>query len=247
MSDDITLSKVGKTGVFVVMAPGFYLLTSISLALPALLGTLTPEQTWNALTSLSEKTPWPLSIAIILLSYLLGTLTRAIAVEFADRFTSNIFRKLPAGWISGYRHSLRNDCFPYQTMQSWLADKLQLKFTAVAEEAAHGRYNLWKMELCQLAPEAFAYTQELEARVRLMAGMFWAGCGGAAVAAAAIATFAVRRSYDAWLVPVTCLLIVSAMISTVFGSRIRKVRGDEVSFVFLSQEVLRRRTLRNNE
>jgi hypothetical protein len=282
MSEDVTLSKVGKTGFFVVMAPGFYLLACIAMFLRACIGSVRPEDAWTALARTGQAMPWPLTIAVVLLSYLLGILVRTISVGFVDRIAGWAFSKLDPLWkllvnanraetnrrnnadnaassapkgglpaasaeshkptpidSKSFREALLDDRFPYQSMQRWLADKLQLKFFAsVKTEDAHGTYNLWKMELCQLASAAFAYTQELEARVRLIAGMFWAGGGGALAAAAGMLVLWARHSSSGWMGPLFFQLCVSIIIGVVFCLRIRNARGDEVSFVFLSRQVL---------
>jgi len=68
--------------------------------------------------------------------------------------------------------------------------------------------------------------------------MFWAGADGAITSAIAAVLLATKHS--AWLTALVLLFTCSGAIVLIFGSRIRKVRGDEVTFVFLSRAVLHR-------
>ena len=57
-------------------------------------------------------------------------------------------------------------------------------FEVPSKSTIHTAFNYFKTVLCAESPNVFAYTQALEARVRLFAGMFWSAGFGVVVCSA---------------------------------------------------------------
>ena len=93
-------------------------------------------------------------------------------------------------------------------------------------------YDYWKMVLCMREPSAFAYTQSLEARVRLFAGMCWASSVG--VACSLLWTISLFWGQGAWWPAILMLFLASIVIFLAFRLRLRFVRAEEANQVFLA-------------
>lgn len=109
------------------------------------------------------------------------------------------------------------------------------KVTLPSNDAPHGMavFDYWKMVLCTEAPEAFAYTQSLEARVRMFAGMIWAGLLGL-VCASFILCFPHNGSRLLLDYMVFGSLIILWAVSCVLGRVLAAARGvrlDTTSFL----------------
>ncbi|MBI3418380.1 MAG: hypothetical protein HY043_24080 [Verrucomicrobia bacterium] len=114
------------------------------------------------------------------------------------------------------------------------------------ESRLHDIFNFWKMVLCQEAESAFLFTQELEARVRLFAGMFWAGAVGLAITLVgsflvAMNFFGIHLIKPDWCKPLALLTGLSLILCALFGSQLRRVRKHEVRQLFTAYLALYRR------
>lgn len=173
----------------------------------------------------------------LLAAYLAGSVIRAIKVDTADRLCRRLF-----GWAHRDEFSRRmaGELFPYPGLLANLFKSIvvngPLPGAKLPEPGTHhATFDFWKLELAQVAPAAFAYVQQFEARVRLFAGMVWAGLLGTLATLAGLGYAAVRL--DAPVGFQTVLLVqlgLSAAVLVVFGFRLRFVRGTEVAHVFLA-------------
>lgn len=91
---------------------------------------------------------------------------------------------------------------------------------------------IWKMVLCTQSPEAFVFTQELEARVRLFAGMFWAGFLGLGMSLAGHFCLGLGIVRVDWRMPFLVLTALSLVLCFVFGWQVRRVRRQEADMLF---------------
>ncbi|MGA2542181.1 MAG: hypothetical protein ABSG78_11560 [Verrucomicrobiota bacterium] len=101
-------------------------------------------------------------------------------------------------------------------------------------EVWHSAYNFWKAELCRESTTAFEYTQELEGRVRLFATMIWGSFLGLLAGVMGLLLNAKGLLGPDWAVVMVIMVILSAVICYIFGSYLRRVRGQEVASVFLA-------------
>lgn len=244
MSADEVLSRVSRFDFFAIMAPGFYILSTFVVVATAIYDNGAAVNAWVRLLSIVEKasSPWPMVIGIILLSYLIGTIPRAVPVNRADKICKYLFK-----WLQreGYVRFLYEDHFPFRRVLEKQLTALQSNGFANSikipkEGTTHSLFNFWKMIVCEQSPAAFAFTQGLEARVRLFSGMIWAGVAGIVVSLSGILWCGVAAgalTYP-WLSPMLTLFIVSTVIALMFGLRLRVVRGDEVVYLFLAYIVL---------
>ena len=99
-------------------------------------------------------------------------------------------------------------------------------------------YNFWKAELCRESASVFEYTQELEGRVRLFATMFWAALLGLLAGSIGLLLIVPSLSGHGWVKVMLFMMAVSALICFIFGSQLRRVRGQEVASVFVAYVAL---------
>ena len=102
------------------------------------------------------------------------------------------------------------------------------------EETWHSAYNFWKAELCRESATAFEYTQELEGRVRLFATMIWASLLGLFAGVIGLLLTFTSPVGNSWIIVMFIMVTLSAFICFIFGSHLRRVRGQEVASVFLA-------------
>jgi hypothetical protein len=242
------LPHFGRIDFLAIVVPGFYLLANFWLVVLAL-NHPDGESLWTAVQE-AVRAPtenWTVFLGIILASYLLGSLVRAIPVNHADE----LWRVL--GWLAGYLPPATRtewskiDWFPYrEVLQETLSHVEKCRAVGVADpdraclrnvvsgdgKQLHTAYNYWKVAICDTAPGAFEFTQELESRVRLFAGMFWAGGLGAVLLVGGFLVTAARGFGIDW--GFVAVFGVSLLIAAAFGANIGRVRREEVRYVFLT-------------
>jgi hypothetical protein len=207
---------------------------------------------------------WPVAVASLFLAFLIGNMLRALKVNGVDDLWKNWWFeglrkrfKYPKNNDSPYIVVLLKGSFPYPEMlkaelkelnksrpekeRLVLKENLQdLDFTLlsgekeITHETWHSAYNFWKAELCRESAAAFEYTQELEGRVRLFATMFWASLLGLLAGVIGVLLGTASLLVSGWEMVMLFMAILSASICFIFGSQLRRVRGQEVAAVFLA-------------
>lgn len=181
MPTTTVLSRV-KTDFFAILVPGFFIfgvILSIFLA-------FTHKDPKTSILKRIEpffrtlKEYWLLVIILIIIGYLLGNLIRAIRVTTADKFSKTIFSRLV---ISEEKRLIYKGSFPYPLIldkirQDLIDSKLIAKIALPKKNCLYNAWNFWKITIGLQFPDMFNYIQNLESRVRLFAGMFWAGLVG---------------------------------------------------------------------
>jgi hypothetical protein len=228
------LSK-GRFDVFAILGPGLLLVSVIILFMSAWIHPMVSAT--DTLRELSEnfEKHWSWSVVLLFLSYLIGSFLRAVPVKLTDRFCARAFGSVAR---DPYDRKLYKMDFPYLAMLSDQLVALQAHGigtgTKLPEKFAHTIYNFWKLRLCLRAAPAFAHAQELEARVRLFAGMIWAsGATGTLGACGVIASLNASGIHRTWFPIMLGLTLASLICAISLGWRLRRVRGEEVLAVFL--------------
>jgi len=248
MPTTTVLSRV-KSDFFAILVPGLFLLYII---LSIFLAVTQRDPGYSILNRIKPyfaaiKEYWPLAIIIIAAAYLLGNLIRAVRVTTADELikkilslssilTKNKEKKL------GYKSS-----FPYphilNKIKQDLIDSKQIPpLTLPEENCLYNAWNFWKLSICSESPEMFDHIKELESRVRLFAGMFWAGLlgiiGNLIIFVSCMFNSATRV---VWLEYNIYLLFTSTVIFIMFGLNLYRVRRDEARSVFNGYLYLQKR------
>ncbi len=161
-----------------------------------------------------------------------------------------------------YESALRASWFPYPEMLLLELESMkksilllyplvhqeiqrELEFAHLTKDCArlpeiwHSTYNCWKAELCRESADNFEYTQELEGRVRLFASMIWASMLGFLVGFVGLLPKLGNHLGTNRVIFILTILIPSAVISFIFGSYLRRVRGQEVAAVFIAHVMLK--------
>lgn len=236
MATTTILSRV-KTDFFAILVPGsfvFCVVVSVYMAFRY------PDVTIKSMLDSSLKylkEYWPLVIIFIIVGYLLGNVIRSIKVNTADRTAKKLFSRLVA---SEWDQLLFSSGFPYPKMLEKILEQLERsnlvdKTGLPDSESLHNAYNYWKISICSTMPDVFIYIENLESRARLFVGMFWAGFTGllgSIPISIAIALGYVEKSH--WIEFNIIMVLASGLIFYMFGSRIRRVRSQEVGTVFMA-------------
>src|SRR5262245_14549027 len=120
MSARDPLPHFGRIDFLAVVVPGFYLLANLWLVGLAFTHREN-EDVWQAVQA-AMKAPtenWTVFVGIILASYLLGSLVRAVPVNLADRVSQVMLLplRLPLGFVPALRAwGPRFEPFPYRSM-----------------------------------------------------------------------------------------------------------------------------------
>jgi len=229
-----------KGDFFSVMAPGFHLLV-VFLILGISLAWKDPvaidiHEVFSPTKEIYSY--WPNFIIATFLAYLFGHFLRAIPIQSADKLCKKLFRWVAK--LSRPRSALYYSTdFPYHKALTLLLEDLQADgypktcFSMPAEHTINTDFKFFKIVLCTESINAFEFTQSLENRVRLFAGMFWSSCLaviGCLILGGSILLF----GHGNWL-PIHSFLAVGSLISGILlGSQLPRVRGQEVEYVFLA-------------
>ena len=228
-----------RPGIVDVLPPGLFALGTGALVAATLRADGDSQRAFDGIRDALARTDWSAGVAIFVLAYLLGSVARALSVSWADRICRSLF-----GWMSrSEKERLRlTETFPYPTSVSETLSAIQkndrcLDVRPPTAGTEHTMYNLWKVELADGAPAAFAIHQELEARVRLFAGMFLAGLGG--VAATLVGMLGCAAFGKPVLQPVLLVqLAITVAFGGVFGWRLRYVRWQEAKHLWIAHALL---------
>jgi hypothetical protein len=237
MTTTTIFSRV-KTEFFAIFVPGSYVFSIILFTYLAI-------SHKDANISISQrikyffdelKEYWPLTLIIIIICYLIGILIRSFRVTIADELCKKFFSRFMKGEWS---KTLYESSFPYPAMLEKLIQHLsKSKLVKIVElpdkDTLSSAYQFWKISICSELPDVFSYTQNMESTVRLFAGMFWAGLVGIIGSVIILITWRLKSVIMgiAWLKLGFILLGISLIISIIFGMTIRRVRGQEVRYVF---------------
>lgn len=239
MAADTALSRIQKSEFFAILAPGIYVVSAASLiAIPLIEPTATSpwQRIIQTLRGLAHD--WPIVVVGVFFAYLIGSVLRAVPVNIADRLCKRLF-----GWTArdpdSFDGLIYRDHFPYSKMLDFQLQALQKSGIKIRirwpleKGTSHTMFNYWKAALCLDTPAAFVYAQELEGRVRLFAGMFWAGILGLLVCTAGVCLL-LGPLPTSWFGPLLVFVLLSLTIAGVFGWRLRRVRADEAVRVFIA-------------
>jgi hypothetical protein len=233
------LGRVSRYDFFAILGSGAYVAGSFALSVVALLK-LSPDPsplgTVKWLSGAMEK-HWSLAAGSLFLAFLVGNVLRALPVNLVDNLSTKWFAILKKA--DDYHAALWREPFPYGEMlelelKALKQNGLGLNFAIPPEGTRHSMFNFWKAELCRESAAAFEFTQELEGRVRLFATMFWAALLGISAAAITFLLSLFGTLGPDWKLVGGAILALSAAICVVFGSQLRRVRGQEVAGVFLA-------------
>jgi hypothetical protein len=245
MPTTTVLSRV-RTDFFAILVPGSFvliILASISLAFthrdPAEGIIQRVKPFFDVL-----KNYWPLVLILLIIAYLAGNIIRAVRVNLADMLSKKLFANLAKReWLKvGYESA-----FPYpavlEKMKNELIEsKLLADFSLPEEKNLHNVYNYWKMVICLESQEVFTRIRNAESVVRLFVGMFWAGfigvLGYLIILAGCLFNVIIRY---VWLEYAIVMLAISIVILVTFGMNIRRVRAQEVGFVFMGYLVIKQK------
>jgi hypothetical protein len=235
-----------KTDFFVILVPGSYVFSIILFFYLA----ISHEDMKISLSQRIEdffrelKEYWALTLIIIIICYLLGILIRSFRVTIADELSKKLF-----SWLfkkGKWNKKLYESSFPYPAMLEVLIDHLEKQgivlksFKLPPKDTLYSAYQFWKISICSELPDVFSYTQNMESTVRLFAGMFWAGLLGIIGSCSLLGTWLLKSSLGGpdWVRLGLIVLGISLIISFIFGMNIRRVRGQEVRYVFYAYLVL---------
>lgn len=242
MESNNVLSKV-KVDFFAILVPGSFVLTIIVSVFLALTQYLSTKGIIERIDPFFNKLKefWPLAIVLFIIAYLIGHLIRAMRVNLADNLSKKLFSKWSTR--SWYKKEYESK-FPYpvvmEKVKNQLIDSNMIAdFDIPVEDNLHNVYNFWKMIICSESQDIFSYIQNLESKVRLFSGMLWAGfigvLGNLIILAGCMVDAKIR---NVWLGYALAMLAVSIVIFVTFGRDIRRVRVQEVTFVFLGYMVI---------
>ncbi len=249
MAAQEVLSKV-KSEFFAILIPGSFVMGVIVSG--ALAFTQTDANTGKmgrfgtVLDTL--KGNWIFAFLAFVMIFLVGNLFRSIRVNRADSIANFLFKRfIKASWLK----PLYEEPFPYRTflekiktrlLQVNLIEDITLPADPKDNSSLHDIYNYWKTVICIETPGSFNITKELEDRVRLFAGMFWAGVGGIIGSIIISLGFIFNEaSRSVWGLYILFMSIISVIIAIAFGLSLKRVRSQEVISVLLAFLYLQRR------
>ncbi|NIM16139.1 MAG: hypothetical protein GTO45_29400 [Candidatus Aminicenantes bacterium] len=241
MNTTTVFSRV-KTDFFAIFVPGAYVFSIILFVYLAITHEDANISISHRIESVFDelKDYWPLTLIIFIICYLIGILIRSFRVSIADELCKKIFSRFTRFKKGKWNITFYKSSFPYpaileKLIQHLTESKLVKRIKLPDEEYLDSAYQFWKLSICSELPDVFSYTQTLESTVRLFAGMFWAGLLGI------IGSIVILVARLSWWKLDLLLFSISLIISTIFGMNIRRVRGREVSYVFIAYLVLQKK------
>lgn len=256
------MERVGRADFFAIMAPGFFIFTISAVCITACVGTTGADSVWWQMVKIWQPSAqlWILGSATIFLSFLFGSMLRAVPVNDTDALAMRI----QTVWRRFWRKSVnRSEKFPFPDLLDTVFEEVQ-SYTLISKESLdlaersgerlyeqrlHNIFNFWKMTLCEANERAFVFSQDLEGRVRLFAGMFWAGAVGIVMSLSAVTLLLIAAIVNttwvrtAWLGPFSIIFGFSFIICFLFGKQLHRVRKQEVKHTFIAYLALYRRDL----
>ncbi len=214
------VSQFPRSEFLSVLPPGLFVLTAAFAAA----NVQSSQQTlWAFLSNFAVQIQnAPLLLLFLLLgSYLLGSVLRALPVNWVERL-------VPPFGVQ----------FPYPTviedvLKTFLQNQSLTGHDVTSIPSINGQlpmhvFNFWKDVLCVSSPGAFEYYQTFETRVRLFAGLTWASSVGVLCAGVAAVRLETVSSPLA-----LAIFLLSAMMLVAFGLNFRRVRRQEVRVLFM--------------
>ena len=188
MPTTTVLSRV-RGDFFPVMAPGLYVVLAIAAVFVAIGGDSNSATLWARFEPLVRhiRDYWPLSILVVFAAYLFGSILHAFPVTLSDKICRHCFRRT----LRKKFRKFYDDEFPYKMLIDEYTNTIpgykefNDKISSNAEKLNDFQdftliniYNYFKLSVCIGSPSTFLIIQELESRIRLFSGMFWAGLIG---------------------------------------------------------------------
>lgn len=172
MPTSSVLNRVSGNDFFAVLAPGLFNFLSLYCVFMVLNNSL-DDSFGEIMVALSNSlVESPLYILfVIFLSYLLGSVFRALPVGFAEKLIPPFTAKFP------YPDMLRD---VVSNLKNYSSHKNidKKKFPTIDESFSKDVYNYWKGQLCIQSKDGFFFYQSFETRSRFFAGMLWASVIG---------------------------------------------------------------------
>lgn len=244
MPTTTVLSRV-RGEFFPVMAPGLYVFLAIAAVSVAIGDDSTGATLWEKFNPLVKLLTdyWPLSILVIFAAYLLGNILRAVPVNLSDKICRRWFRRT----VPLKKRFFFDSKFPYKKLIKEYVETLpkygilpnkflpnDKEIDAMEHYVLHTIFNYFKLVLCTGAPDAFAYIQEFESRVRLFSGMFWAGLVGIFTNIILTVHVLFNNNFEIWREFIVVYFIISLILVLLFGRQLPRVRGQEAVHVYLA-------------
>ncbi len=245
MAVEETLSKV-KSDVFAILIPGFFITGVIVSAV------LVFTQTDAKIGIIKRFGPffktlkgnWILTFIAFVIIFLAGNFLRSIKVTIADNVANFLFKRfIKASWTKLFY----GNPFPYRDLlekiklillQNKLIEDIPLP---VDKHSLYILFQYWKMVICIEKSGSFSYIQEFESRVRMFAGMFWAGSCGIGGSILISASFIFNKAACiVWWKYILLMFLVSVIIAVIFSRSLKRVRSEEVISVFIAYLFIQR-------
>lgn len=191
------------------------------------------------------KDNWVLSFIAFIMIFLVGNLIRSIRVNKVDRIANFFFN----GFIKEPRDKAHfENPFPYRAVLEEIKTGL-LKVKLIEDiplpenrDTLHDVFIYWKTVIRMDSPGSFHHIQDLEGRVRMFAGMFWAGVVGIFGSIVTLLSFIFNEAAcSVWKFYIIFMLIISVIISAAFSLNLKHVRNQEVINVFLTYLYLQKK------
>jgi len=167
------LSRISRMDLFTTLIPGFYIMILLEyLYLSSIGNSVSLSYTISYMSLTIQKNPFVL-IFILFGTYLFGSLTRSLKVNWAE-MSFPPFRAI----------------FPFEKQMLRILKEFHdshkvgnFDINSLPELSGYNEnfYNYWKDTLCIAEPVGFHYYESYEIRSRFAAGMVWSGICGLAV------------------------------------------------------------------
>lgn len=227
------------------MAPGLYVVLAMTAVFVAIGGDGNSATLWERFEPLVRliRDYWPLSILVVFAAYLFGSILHAFPVTLSDKICRHCFRRT----VRRKFRKFYDDEFPYKTLISEYTntipgyrefnDKISpniYKSDNSEYFALINFYNYLKLSVCIGSPSTFLIIQELESRIRLFSGMFWAGLIGILVNFSLIFYVYINEDVGVWITFIISYFIISLTLVLLFGRQLPQIRGREAMHVYLA-------------
>ncbi|MCX6583148.1 MAG: hypothetical protein NT166_23485 [Candidatus Aminicenantes bacterium] len=243
------LSRV-KTDFFAILIPGSFIMgviVSVVLVFTQYDTELCIMERFNSFFE-TLKGNWVLSFIVFIMIFLVGNLLHSIRVNKVDRIANFFFN----GLIKEPRDKAHfENPFPYRAMLEEIKTGL-LKVKLIEDiplpedrDTLHDVFIYWKTVIRMDSPGSFHHIQDLEGRVRMFAGMFWAGVVGILGSIGSIVTLSSfifnEAAWSVWGGYILFMFIISVIISAAFSLSLKHARSEEVKAVFLTYLYLQKK------
>jgi hypothetical protein len=224
MPTKTVVGHFSKSEFFSVLPPGFYIFMVIYSCYIVKCNVHSSHQSlFNIIISLAQKinSNFTLLLFILFASYLLGSISRALPVRWAEHSFPRFHCKFP------YPDRLNE---VLNTLQVYgFSTKLNLKkIIDLSQGVPMHLFNYWKDFICIVTPEGFEFYQTFETRSRFFAGIIWAALFGI-IGGLYIIIITWNNRHGVGLP----LLILSFILYITFGANFRRVRAQEAQALLM--------------